>query len=78
MELDLPVELESRLLRVAEQRGIALDVLAREALERVADHEEWFVAEVEKGLAALDCEQFLSHEEVGLRLNRRFSASGRS
>jgi predicted transcriptional regulator len=70
MQLNLPRELETRLERVAEQRGIALDVLALEALERAADYDEWFIREVEKGQAAVDKGRVLTHEEMGARLER--------
>ena len=59
-----------RLARMAEQRGIAVDVLALEALERAADHDEWFIREVEKGQRAIDEGRVLTHEEVGARLER--------
>ena len=70
MELHLSRELEARLTTVAEQRGIAVDTLAIEALERAADYEEWFNREVEKGQKALDEGRVLTHEEVGARLER--------
>jgi len=70
MELNLPPELEARLERVAEQRGIALDALALEALQREADYDEWFIREVEKGQASIDEGRVLTHEEVGARLDR--------
>ena len=43
-------------------------MLAREAIERFLDYDEWFLAEVEKGLAQSDRGQTLSHEEVGTRI----------
>lgn len=38
------------------------EVLAREALERVVHDDEWFIREVEAGLAHLDAGQVLTHE----------------
>ena len=35
--------------------------------------DEWFVLEVEKGLAQIDRGQTLSHEEVGARLNKHLT-----
>jgi predicted transcriptional regulator len=32
------------------------------------DYDEWFLREVEKGLAAADRGELLTHEEVGARL----------
>jgi predicted transcriptional regulator len=70
MELHLSPDLETRLARVAEQRGVTLDALALEALERAADYDEWFIREVEKGQKAIEEGRILTHEEVGLRLER--------
>lgn len=73
MDLHLPQELETRLARVAGQRGIAVEALAREMLERAAGYDEWFIREVEKGLEAINLGQVLTHEEVGARLQRRLA-----
>jgi predicted transcriptional regulator len=35
-----------------------------EAVERMIDYDEWFVQEVEKGLAAADRGEFIDHEDV--------------
>ncbi len=34
------------------------------------DYDEWFIREVEKGVAAADSGELLTHEEVGTRLER--------
>jgi predicted transcriptional regulator len=34
------------------------------------DHDEWFKREVQKELASLDNGKFVSHEEVGRRIER--------
>ena len=34
------------------------------------DYEEWFVREVEKGLAQVEQGRLLSHEEVGARMEK--------
>lgn len=73
MELRLPPELENKLARVAEQRGVTVDAFAREALERAANYDEWFVREVEKGLETVDRGEVLTHEEMGARLRRHLS-----
>ena len=35
-----------------------------EAVERMANHDEWFVREVEKGIAAADRGELIEHSEV--------------
>jgi predicted transcriptional regulator len=44
-----------------------------EAVERMVDHNAWFAAEVEKGLAELERGQVLSHEELGRRIEERLT-----
>jgi predicted transcriptional regulator len=43
-------------------------MLAREAIERFVDYDEWFVSEVEKGLTQIERGEVLTHAEVGTRL----------
>jgi predicted transcriptional regulator len=69
MEVLLPAELQARLARVAQERGTDPQTLAREAIERLVDYDDWFVREVQKGLAQIDAGHTLTHEEVGARLN---------
>jgi len=64
-------------LRRAHDRGTDAQALAREAIERLVDYDDWFVREVEKGLAQIDRGQTLSHEEVGARLEARTKSSRR-
>lgn len=44
------------------------ELLAREAIERLVEHDEWFIREVNKGIAAADRGELFSHEEVERRL----------
>ena len=43
-----------------------------EAVERLVNYDEWFLREVEKGLAAADRGEFVDHEDVGKMLNSRY------
>ena len=54
MEVQLTPDLQSKLFRLAEQQGRDSAELVSEAVARLVFYEEWFVAEVEKGLAAAD------------------------
>jgi predicted transcriptional regulator len=54
MELHLPLELEGKLAAAASRRGVSVETLAREALERAVDHDDWFLREVETGLAQVE------------------------
>ena len=53
MEVNLSPELQAKLERVAEQQGRNTESLVREAVERLLGYDEWFVREVEKGLAQI-------------------------
>ena len=68
MELHLPPDLQTKLTRLAAQRGSDPETLASAAVERFVDYDEWFAGEVEKGLASIERGATLSHEEVGVRL----------
>jgi predicted transcriptional regulator len=73
MEVTLSAELQAKLARVAQERGTDPQELAREAIERLVDYDDWFVREVEKGLAQIAAGQTLTHDEVGARLNEHLS-----
>lgn len=73
MEVTLSAELQAKLARVAQERGTNPQDLAREAIERLVDYDDWFVREVEKGLAQIAAGRTLTHDEVGARLNTHLS-----
>jgi len=53
MNVEIEPELGAKLKRMASQQGRDAEDLVHEALERFVDYDEWFMREVEKGLAAL-------------------------
>ncbi len=53
MNVEIEPELGAKLQRMASQQGRDPEALVHEALERFVDYDEWFMREVEKGLAAL-------------------------
>lgn len=70
MEVTLSPDLQAKLTRIAQERGTDPQALAREAIERMVEYDDWFVREVEKGLAQIERGETLSHEEVGARLEK--------
>ena len=70
MEVNLSPELQAKLERVAEQQGRNAQSLIREAVERLLGYDEWFVREVEKGLAQIERGEVLDHKDVGIRLEK--------
>ena len=71
MEVNLSPDLEGKLTRAAGRRRVSPEVLIREAIERAVDYDDWFIREVEKGLAQVDAGQVLTHDRVGNRLDQK-------
>ncbi|HUI42477.1 MAG TPA: hypothetical protein VL523_10965 [Terriglobia bacterium] len=74
MNVSLKPEVEAKLARLAAESGREPETLAREAIEGLVNYDEWFITEVEKGLAQIDQGKVLSHSEVGKRLENLLSA----
>ena len=70
MEVHLNPDMQAKLTRLAAEQGRNAETLVQEAIARFVDYDEWFVREVEKGLASADRGELLSHEEVGVRLEK--------
>jgi predicted transcriptional regulator len=73
MELNVPSDLATRLTRAADRRGIAAETLALQAIERAVDYDDWFLREVDKGLAQIERGEVLTHEAVGARLEKHLA-----
>ncbi len=69
----MPPDLETKLARLADSRGMTPEVLVLEAILRAVDYDDWFLREVEKGLAQVERGEVLTHEEVGARLEGRLT-----
>jgi predicted transcriptional regulator len=67
MEINLSPELQAKLDRIALQQG--RDIV-HEAVERLVGYDQWFVRQVEKGLAQVESGQVLEHEEVAARMEK--------
>ena len=68
----LKPEVQAKLTRLATQQGRDGESLVVEAVERMIDYDEWFVQEVEKGLAAADRGEFIDHEDVRKLIEGRY------
>ena len=73
MELALSADVQAKLARIAHERGTEPEAVAQEAIERLVNYDDWFLSEVEKGLAQVERGQTVSHEEVGKRLEQRLT-----
>lgn len=72
MEVNLTVDLQAKLNRLAAERGRDAQALIQEAIERLVDYDEWFLREVEKGLAAAGRGEFVDHEDIGKLIHSRY------
>lgn len=72
MEVHFNPNLQKRLTRMAAQQGRDTEALVLEAVERLVDHDDWFLQEVDKGLAAADRGEFVGHEDVRELIDRRY------
>ena len=67
MNLQVPPELEAKLIGLAAETGRAADQVALSALGSSVYHDEWFRAEVEKGRTAAREGRLLEHVDVAAR-----------
>jgi predicted transcriptional regulator len=72
MEVYFAPELQAKLTHLAAEQGRAAEALVQEAVERLVDYDEWFIREVEKGLAAAARGEFVEHDEVARRIESRY------
>jgi predicted transcriptional regulator len=74
MELHFTPELQARLERAAEESRSGAAEYVQQLVERYLDHDLWFRQQVMKSLAQLDRGEFLTHEEVGARIEKLFGS----
>jgi|HubBroStandDraft_1064217.scaffolds.fasta_scaffold862426_1 predicted transcriptional regulator len=70
MELHLTGELEAKLTHSAAQQGRNPDELVQDVLTRYLEEEARFIEAVKHGEDALERGEYLTHEQVGERLDR--------
>jgi predicted transcriptional regulator len=72
MELRLKPDLQAKLSRLAAEQGRDSESLAVEAIERMVNYDEWFLQEVENGLAAADRGEFVEHADIRKLIDNRY------
>jgi predicted transcriptional regulator len=72
MEVHFSPDLETKLNRVAAENSSDTDRYVQQLVEHYVDHDAWFRQKVGKGLESLDRGEYLTHEEVGERIERMF------
>jgi predicted transcriptional regulator len=72
MEVRFKADLQEKLTRLATQQGRDSESLVVEAVERLVNYDEWYLREVEKGLAAADRGELIDHEDVKKLIDSRY------
>ncbi len=72
MEVHFSPELQAKLDRAAADIPAGADQYVQQLVEHYLDHDVWFRQKVKSGLDQLDRGEFLTHEEVGARLEKMF------
>ncbi|HZC81040.1 MAG TPA: hypothetical protein VE222_04875, partial [Nitrospiraceae bacterium] len=72
MEVRFDPRLQEKLTRVAAEQGRDSEALVVEAVERMLSYDEWFLREVEKGLAAADRGEFVDHEDIRKLIDHQY------
>lgn len=72
MDVPLNPDLQAKLSRLAAEQGRASESLVVEAVERMVNYEEWFLREVNKGLAAAERGEFVDQADVRTMIDERY------
>ena len=72
MEVQFSPELQAKVDRVAAENQSGPDEYVKQLVESYLDHDVWFRQQVRKGLNQLDRGEFLTHEEMGERIEQMF------
>jgi predicted transcriptional regulator len=72
MEVHFTPELQAKLNRVAAENRRAADDYVQQLVENYLDYDAWFRQKVTASVDRLDHGEFLTHEEVGSRLEKTF------
>jgi predicted transcriptional regulator len=71
MEIHLTPEKEALLRQVAARTEQDAAQVIQEAVDRLLEHDSWFIQEVEKGQAQVDKGDLVEHDKVVARIEKR-------
>jgi predicted transcriptional regulator len=74
MEVHFNPELQAKLDRVAAENSCEADQYVQQLVEHYLDHDVWFRQKVKTSLERLDRGEFLTHEEMGARIDKKFGS----
>ncbi len=72
MEVNLNPELQAKLAQIAAENNSGAEEYVRQLVEHYLDHDAWFRQKVKMGLSQLDGGEFVTHEEIGARIDEMF------
>jgi predicted transcriptional regulator len=72
MEVHFTPDLQGKVARIAAEQGRDAESVVREAVERFVNYDDWFVREVDKGLAAAERGEFIEHDDVRRLIDQRY------
>jgi len=72
MEVRFTSDLQAKLAQLAAQQGRDSEAMVVEAVERLVNYDQWFVREVEKGIAAADSGELVEREDVRKMIDSRY------
>lgn len=72
MEVHLPPDLQAKVDQAAAENNSGAEEYVKQLVEHYLEHDAWFRQQVKKGLDQLDRGEFLTHEEVGARIEQMF------
>ena len=70
MDVHITPEQEARLADIARQTGRNAEELVQEAVNQLLSEDTRFLKAVEQGFRSVDRGEFVTHEDVGARLER--------
>jgi predicted transcriptional regulator len=72
MKIHVPPKLQAKVDRAAAENNSGAEEYVKQLVEHYVDHDAWFRQQVKKGLDQFDRGEFLTHEEVGARIEQMF------
>lgn len=75
MEVHLSPDIQTKLTRLATEQGRESEALVLEAIERMVNYDEWFLREVDRGLAAADRGDLIEHNDIRKMIDSRYPAA---
>ena len=72
MEVHLSPELQAKVERAAAESKRGAEEYIQQLVEHYVDHDAWFRQQVTTSLHQLDRGEFLTHEDVGARIEQMF------